>query len=69
MSDLQALLAWYRRLLESGGTDPSSPQAKEITETVMLRVLICLLDQLQCLQGVLPCERKLLAAEYQGPTV
>ena len=34
----QALLAWYRRLLEGGGTDPSSPQAKEISETVMLRV-------------------------------
>jgi hypothetical protein len=35
---IQALLARYRRLLETGGTKPNSPEALELSETVMLRV-------------------------------
>ena len=34
---LQAFLGRYRLLLETGGKTPGTPEAAEITETVMLR--------------------------------
>ena len=38
---LQAFLGRYRLLLETGGKTPGTPEAAEITETVMLRASSC----------------------------